>query len=79
MKITIESTSEIVQIRTAEFADSISCRVWEGKTESGIKVQCLIPRIAALKTENLEEFERELEEKRPPSDGFRAFPLRMVI
>jgi len=79
MKITIQSTSEIVQIRTAEFADSIACRLWEGKTESGIKVQCLIPRIAALQTENLEEFERELQKMQAPSEGIRAFPLRMII
>ena len=79
MKITIQSTSEIVQIRTAEFADSIPCRLWEGQTESGIKVQCLISRIAALKNENLEEFQRELQEKQAPSEGIRAFPLRMII
>ncbi|MGA8221473.1 MAG: hypothetical protein WB780_07435 [Candidatus Acidiferrales bacterium] len=79
MKITIESTSEIVQIRTAEYADSISCRVWEGQTESGIKVQALIPRIAALKTDDLTEFERELQEQKPPSAEVRAFPMRMII
>lgn len=73
MKITIESTSKIV------LANGIQCRVWEGQTESGIKVECLIPRIAARKGQDLSQFEKELEECSPPSAEASAFPLRMIL
>lgn len=73
MKITIESTTQIVQV------NGIDCRVWEGKTEGGVRVQCLIPRIAARMGENLSQFEAELEEQRPPSPDFQPFPLRMIL
>lgn len=74
MKITLESTTAIVTVN-----DGIQCRVWEGETASGIKVQALIPRIAAHKDSDLSEFERELKEQRPPSVDFASFPLRMII
>lgn len=74
MKITIESTTKIVE------ASGIQCRVWEGETESGVKIHCLIPRIAVHKDQDASQFERELQEQKPPSalvDG--AFPARMVL
>jgi hypothetical protein len=74
VKITIESTSEIVTLN-----DGVQARVWEGETESGVKVQCLITRIAALKTDDLSQFDRELNEQREPIAAARAFPLRMLI
>lgn len=73
MKITIESTTKIVT------ADGVPCRVWEGATESGIQVACLIPRIAAPATEELKEFEAELEEQRTPSPLAEVFPARMIL
>ena len=73
MKITIQSTTRIVK------ANGIDCRVWEGLTESGIRVQALIPRIAAYSTDNLMEFEAELKQHEPPSEEPQAFPLRMVL
>jgi hypothetical protein len=73
MKITIESTTRIVN------ANGIDCRVWEGVSERGVKVQCLIPRIAALKGQDLSQFEVELHEMRPPSADVQAFPLRMIL
>lgn len=81
MKITIESTTRIVQVKPEgmSYIATIACRVWEGQTESGIKVQCLIPRIAALKTDDLAEFERELQEQKAPSAEIQAFPMRMII
>jgi hypothetical protein len=72
MKITIESTSQIVN------ADGIDCRVWEGTTEHGVKVTALIPRIAALADQDLTQFETELQKMRAPI-GFEAFPLRMIL
>ncbi len=78
MKITIESTTAIVTIN-----DGIQCRVWEGHTESGIKVEVLIPRIAARKGQDLSQFEAELQEQAPPSADalfpLGAFPLRLIL
>lgn len=76
MKIIIESTDRMVQIE--KDGALIPARVWEGHTESGIFVQCLVTRIAAPKAENLEQFDRELKECRPP-EITQVFPLRMVL
>ncbi|GAC1498595.1 MAG: hypothetical protein NVS1B14_01670 [Vulcanimicrobiaceae bacterium] len=74
MKIIIESTSQIVN------ASGIDCRVWEGSTESGIRVHCLIPRIAVRDDQDTTQFEAELKEQRAPSvDAIRACPLRLVL
>ena len=72
MKITIESTSRVVE------ASGIKCRVWEGVSEGGVKVSCLIPRIAADAEQDLAQFEAELQEHAAPS-AIVAFPLRMVL
>jgi hypothetical protein len=53
--------------------------VWEGTTESGIKVQALIPWIAALATEDFAEFEAELLSSVAPSADVQAFPLSLII
>jgi hypothetical protein len=73
MKMTIESTTRIVN------AGGIDCRVWEGVTERGVRVQALIPRVAALADQDLSQFEAELSEQKPPSAATQAFPLRMIL
>jgi hypothetical protein len=73
MKITIESTTRIVNV------DGIDCRLWEGTTERGVKIECLIPRIAARGDQDLSQFEAELKEQRAPSFRESAFPLRMLL
>ena len=73
MKISIESTSRIV------IADGIECRIWVGKTEHGIEIECLIPRIAARNGQDLSQFEAELKEHRAPTADMEAFPLRMIL
>lgn len=74
MKVQLESTTQIVDL------NGVKCRVWEGQTSEGVKVHALIPRIAAHKDADLSQFERELQEQRPPSvEALQAFPLRMVI
>ena len=56
MKISIENTTKIVQL------NGIPARVWEGETESGIKVHCFITRIAIDKNDpRAEEFNKEFE------------------
>ena len=76
MKITIESTSEIVTLSKGR--EEISARVWEGQTESGVKVLCMITLIAARSDQDLSQFDVELKESRPPSPE-AIFPLRMVL
>ena len=73
MKVTIESTGEIVVV------NGVPCRVWEGVTERGIQVQALIPRIAAKANQDLAQFEKELKECRPPLAVPRAFPARLIL
>jgi len=76
MKIAIESTDRIVEINAG--GGRVPARVWEGKTESGIRVQCLVTRIGAPAGEDLEQFERELKECAPPA-AEQMFPPRLVL
>ncbi len=73
MKIEIESTTKIVQL------NNIPARVWVGKTENGIPVHCYITRIAVARDADASEFERELQEHKPPTAEIQAIPLRMVL
>lgn len=73
MKMTIESTTKIVN------ASGIDCRVWEGQTERGVKVQVLIPRVAVKNGQDTAQFEAELKECVAPSADTAAFPMRMIL
>lgn len=73
MKIIIESTSHVVEV------NGVPGRMWEGTTDTGIAVQCLITRIAVLKTDDCEQFEKELKEQKPPTAVALAFPARMIL
>lgn len=78
MKVTLESTTKIVELKTD--AGTMSARIWEGQTESGIKVHAYITRIAAGKEEpDLSQFERELQECRAPSEAVVVIPLRLIL
>jgi hypothetical protein len=80
MRITLESTSKIVEIVDLEHTTPVQARVWEGTTGSGIRVIALIPRIAVKNGQDTAEFEAELKEQRPPSrEAVEAFPLRMIL
>lgn len=78
MKITIESTTQIVNLIDRLSGQGMPARVWEGKTESGVKVVCLIVRIAAQADQDLSEFDRELKEQKQP-EAENVFPLRMIV
>jgi hypothetical protein len=74
MKITIESTSKIIHL------NDVPARIWEGQTESGIKVHCFITRIAIDKDETrIEEFEQELKEQKVPTPEIEAYSLRLIL
>jgi hypothetical protein len=79
MKITIESTSKVVMLKQPG-TEYVPARIWEGTTESGIKVHCFITRIAVDKKETrIEDFSRELEETREPSPEIQAYPIRLIL
>ena len=74
MKIIIESTTKIIEL------NGIPARIWEGKTESGIKVHCFITRIAIDKDEiRTDEFQNELQEQKEPSIEIKAYPLGLIL
>jgi hypothetical protein len=72
MKITLESTSQIVQL------DGVECRVWEGKTASGVPLTAFIARVAVEVGHDASEFQRELAEQAQPRPT-EYWPLRMVL
>jgi len=80
MKIMIESTDRVVEVRAGTHTSPVPARVWQGTTESGIPVVCLVTRIAVPEGQPQEQFQRELKEHSAPSrDAVEAFPLRMLI
>jgi hypothetical protein len=74
MKLIIENTSKVVEL------NGVPARIWEGETESGIKVHCFIPRVAIDKDETrTEQFDKELQKTRTPSTEIQAYPLRLIL
>jgi len=76
MKVTMESTSKIVQL------NGVPARIWEGRTETGIPCHAYVTRIAVaegLQPEQYRDFEFELNETRKPSAEIEAIPLRMIL
>jgi hypothetical protein len=74
MIIVLKSTDRIIDI------NGIESRLWEGKTESGIPVHCLIVRIAVNKEADQSEFEKELLYCDPPSPASNAaFPAARLV
>ena len=74
MTIHITSTTKIVHL------NGVPARIWEGMTESGIRVHCFVTRIAVGKDENVEQFEAELSKQRIPSpEVASAYPDRMIL
>ena len=80
MKITIESTSRIVEVQLHPGAAPVPGRIWEGTTDSGIPVTCVVTRVAVKNGQPTEQFEKELKEQKPPSrEAIEAFPMRMIL
>jgi hypothetical protein len=85
MKITIESTTKIVELETGRAGISVSARVWEGQTDQGTPVFCFIPRIAPSIPEHeltpavLEEFAKSLRECKAPTPAVQAIDMRLIL
>ncbi|MCU6767357.1 hypothetical protein OCV73_00070 [Barnesiella propionica] len=75
MKIIIENTNKIVEL------NGVPARIWEGLTDSGIKVHCFITRIAVDKNElRISEFEKELQETRNLSPELeKYYPSKLIL
>lgn len=74
MKITIENTSKIVEL------NGVPVRIWEGETDTGIKVHCFITRVAiSIEEEDQEQFEKELKSVKPPTAEIESYPLRLIL
>jgi len=78
MKITIESTTKIVELKTANGA-SLPARVWEGKTDTGVEVIAFITRIAVSNDFDHEQFQKELQSCKVPTSAVQAFDMRYFI
>lgn len=82
MKITLESTSKIVELTTQ--SGKVYARIWEGKTERGTPVHAYITRICPSIIEPVPahvaaEFEQGLQETAKPSAAVEGIPLRMIL
>jgi hypothetical protein len=79
MEILIHSTDRIVTVKNKAGAE-IPGRIWEGETDSGIPVVCVVTRIAIPKDQDQTQFKAELQEHAAPTDlAVKAFPIRMLI
>jgi hypothetical protein len=80
MKITLESTTKIVELRNEGDLYRTPARIWEGYTADGIKIHAYITRIACDENEpRLAEFQRDLKEHSAPSPEIEAIPLRLIL
>lgn len=74
MKIILESTTKTVEL------NGVPARIWEGHTETGVKMHAYITRVAIDRNETgWEEFEKELQAQRIPSVDIEAIPTRLII
>lgn len=77
MKVELTSTTKIVMLATNDGV--IPARVWEGKTDSGIPCHAYITRIAVAKDQDATQFDRELQECKPPSRDVSLVPSHLKL
>lgn len=73
MIITVHNTSKIVQV------NGIPALIWEGETDSGIKVHCFITSIAVPDSADTTQFELELQLVSAPSAEVECYPSHLVL
>ena len=73
MKVNLESTTKIVTL------NGVPARIWEGKTESGMKVHAFITRVAVDKDEDQTQLQKELQECAAPSKEVEAYPFSLIL
>lgn len=79
MKVTLDSTTQIVDLETP--SGRVPARLWVGHTENGIAVHAFITRIAVHKDDDASQFERELSAAHVevPDHLRGVYPARLVI
>lgn len=83
MKITIESTTKLVELVVGNAR--VPGRVWEGTTDKGTPVFCFVTRIAPsipepeLTGSVLEEFAKDLLEQKTPSPVVKSLDVRLIL
>ncbi len=70
MKIKMTSTDKKTEI------DGVEVRLWEGRTESGVKCKVFVHTIAADSGDDSSQFDLELKEKLPPGS---MVDLRQIL
>jgi hypothetical protein len=84
MKVTLESTTKIVELEI--HGRAVPARVWQGSTENGVPVHAFITLIVPeVRLDHpdfdrlTEQFERDLERQAAPRATVDAIPLRFII
>ena len=72
MKVTIESTAEIVSV------NGTKARVWRGATEAGVAIEMFVPIVKVRRDADNAEFERDLREVHPAIDP-GPISMRFII
>jgi len=73
MTVTLTSTNKVVKL------NGVPARIWEGHTQSGIKIHCFITRVAVNKDEDTEQFELELQQCSEPSSDVQGYPMSLIL
>lgn len=80
MQITIHNTGRVIDVLTPDGFSTFKARVWEGATDKGVPVYCVIARIAVDAEADQSQFQRELHEVTPPTpDSWVAIPAKIVL
>ena len=83
MEIKLRNTSRVVHLSMPSEQDGVQvavpARVWEGHTAKGVPVIAFITRLAAERSEDLAEFDRDLQETAAPSPAVEEWPARMIL
>jgi hypothetical protein len=78
MKITIENTDKIIELVPPHGGMPMQARIWEGETDTGVKVIVYVTRICIQDKEATKQFERELRRTRIPAAVVQQFPLKVI-
>ncbi|MBC6444597.1 MAG: hypothetical protein GDA50_04085 [Alphaproteobacteria bacterium GM202ARS2] len=74
MKATITSTTEIVDIDGSQHM----ARVWEGVSEKGIHFTAYVSLVQVKRSDDCDEFDRELQEHKRPSTETRIAMMQRI-
>jgi hypothetical protein len=83
VNLTIYPTTKVVELTNRDAGTgAIPARIWEGTTESGIRVHLIIARVAVPLDADPEvhaRFAAELSRMATPSADVEAYPMRLIL